>query len=129
MELHFGCHEDPEALQARLELEPALRALQAEVLRKAQMLEQAARPVQAPLALAEQVAHGKRDRCTEAQTAQVEAIEAGVGCCAQCRARQRGRGVPADQRIRVPEAGQIWSVAARPFDERPPHLPGLRDTV
>ncbi|MBM4063359.1 MAG: hypothetical protein FJ265_20010, partial [Planctomycetes bacterium] len=51
LELHFGCHEDPGALQARLAAEPALRALQQEVLRKAQLLEEAARPEQPALDL------------------------------------------------------------------------------
>jgi len=44
LELHFGCHENPERLEARLAAEPALRALQQEVLRKAQVLEAAVRP-------------------------------------------------------------------------------------
>ena len=51
LELHFGCHERPEQLAARLAAEPALRALQQEVLAKAAVLEQAVRPEQAPLAL------------------------------------------------------------------------------
>lgn len=44
LELHFGCHEDPAALEARLAAEPALRALQAVVLRKADVLRRAAQP-------------------------------------------------------------------------------------
>lgn len=51
LELHFGCHEDPTALLARLDREPALRALQGEVIGKAQLLEQAVRPEQPPLEL------------------------------------------------------------------------------
>lgn len=51
LELHFGCHENPEALQARLAREPALRALQAEVLQQAQALERAARQDLPPLPL------------------------------------------------------------------------------
>lgn len=43
LELHFGCHPDAEALQARLAAEPALRALQAQVLRQANVLERAVR--------------------------------------------------------------------------------------
>ena len=44
LELHFGCHEDPAGLEARLAAEPALRALQAEVVRKADVLRRAAQP-------------------------------------------------------------------------------------
>ncbi|MEO6594537.1 MAG: hypothetical protein ABIP94_07275, partial [Planctomycetota bacterium] len=51
LELHFGCHEHPERLQARLDAEPALRALQADVLKQARTLERAVRPEQAPLDL------------------------------------------------------------------------------
>lgn len=51
LELHFGCHEDPQALQARLAAEPALRALQQEVLQQAQVLEAAVKPTIAPLTL------------------------------------------------------------------------------
>ena len=51
LELHFGCHEDPAALQARLAAEPALRALQADVLRKADVLRRAAKPATPPLAV------------------------------------------------------------------------------
>lgn len=51
LELHFGCHADPEALQARLANEPALRELQRQVLRTAEVLDDAARPAQAPLPL------------------------------------------------------------------------------
>ena len=51
LELHFGCHEDPAALQARLAAEPALRALQQQVLQQAQLLEAAVKPTIAPLAL------------------------------------------------------------------------------
>jgi hypothetical protein len=51
LELHFGCHENPGPLQARLAREPALRALQAEVLRQAQTMERAVRQDQPPLAL------------------------------------------------------------------------------
>jgi hypothetical protein len=53
LELHFGCHEDPATLQARLQAEPALRTLQAEVLQKARALEQAVRPTQPALDLRE----------------------------------------------------------------------------
>lgn len=53
LELHFGCHEDPAALLARLDREPALRALQSEVIGKAQLLEQAVRPEQPQLELRE----------------------------------------------------------------------------
>ncbi|MBL8753144.1 MAG: hypothetical protein JNK15_07570, partial [Planctomycetes bacterium] len=51
LELHFGCHEDPTALEARIAAEPALRALQREVLLQAKVLERAVRPEQAPLRL------------------------------------------------------------------------------
>jgi hypothetical protein len=51
LELHFGCHEDPAPLQARLAAEPAVRALQQRVLAQAELLAQAARPEQAPLEL------------------------------------------------------------------------------
>lgn len=53
LELHFGCHPDPDPLQARLAAEPALRALQDRVLQQANLLEQAVRPEQLPLALQE----------------------------------------------------------------------------
>jgi hypothetical protein len=51
LELHFGCHEHPEALEARLKNEPALRQLQAEVLSQAQVLEEAVHPEQPRLQL------------------------------------------------------------------------------
>src|SRR5438552_1171615 len=51
LELHFGCHPEPEALQARLDREPALRELQQRVLRTADVLLVAATPQQAPLPL------------------------------------------------------------------------------
>jgi hypothetical protein len=51
LELHFGCHENPEHLEARLANEPALRELQAEVLQQARVLERAVRPHQPPLQL------------------------------------------------------------------------------
>ncbi|HEX5050499.1 MAG TPA: MG2 domain-containing protein, partial [Planctomycetota bacterium] len=51
LELHFGCHEHPEQLQARLAAEPALRALQDEVLQQARTLEAAVRPAQPRLDL------------------------------------------------------------------------------
>jgi alpha-2-macroglobulin-like protein len=51
LELHFGCHADAEHLEARLAAEPELRALQAEVLQQAALLERAVRPEQAPLQL------------------------------------------------------------------------------
>jgi hypothetical protein len=51
LELHFGCHDHPERLAARLAAEPALRALQQQVLAQAALLEQAVRPEQAPLDL------------------------------------------------------------------------------
>lgn len=51
LELHFGCHDDPAALAARLAAEPALRALQAEVLAQAALLEAAVRPEQPRLEL------------------------------------------------------------------------------
>lgn len=51
LELHFGCHEDPSALQARLANEPALQALQQEVLRQARVLEAAVQPTIEPLPL------------------------------------------------------------------------------
>jgi alpha-2-macroglobulin-like protein len=51
LELHFGCHEDPAALEARLAAEPELRALQQQVLAQATLLEQAVRPAQPPLDL------------------------------------------------------------------------------
>ncbi|MBX3464784.1 MAG: hypothetical protein KF830_16570 [Planctomycetes bacterium] len=51
LELHFGCHDDPDRLLARLAAEPALRLLQQQALAKAALLEQAVRPEQAPLPL------------------------------------------------------------------------------
>lgn len=51
LELHFGCHEQPEVLEARLEKEPALRKLQAEALSQAQVLEEAVHPEQPRLHL------------------------------------------------------------------------------
>mgnify|MGYP002777825452 CR=1 FL=1 len=51
LELHFGCHEAPAALEARLAAEPALRALQQQVLQQAQVLEAAVKPTIAPLTL------------------------------------------------------------------------------
>jgi hypothetical protein len=51
LELHFGCHEAPESLRARLAAEPALQALQQEVLRQAELLEAAVKPTTPPLAL------------------------------------------------------------------------------
>lgn len=51
LELHFGCHEDPAALEARLAAEPALRALQQHVLQQAQVLEAAVKPSTDPLVL------------------------------------------------------------------------------
>src|SRR5262245_48587096 len=51
LELHFGCHPDPDALQARLLREPALRELQQRVLATAQLLRDAAVPAQPPLRL------------------------------------------------------------------------------
>lgn len=56
IELHFGCHEDPEALEARLANEPALRQLQAEVLAQAQVLEEAVHPAQPRLQLPDEAA-------------------------------------------------------------------------
>src|SRR5262249_30456293 len=52
LELHFGCHEAPDGLRARLEREPALRELQQQVLRTADVLAAAATPAQAALSLA-----------------------------------------------------------------------------
>jgi hypothetical protein len=51
LDLHFGCHEDPAALEARLAKEPALRSLQQDVLRMASLLEVAAKPQQPEIAL------------------------------------------------------------------------------
>ncbi|MGK0435436.1 MAG: hypothetical protein ACJA0V_004598, partial [Planctomycetota bacterium] len=56
IELHFGCHENPDALEARLANESALRELQCEVLSQAQVLEDAVHPSQPPLHLPEQAA-------------------------------------------------------------------------
>lgn len=53
-ELHFGCHPDPAALQARLDAEPELAALQREVLAGAELVAAAARPVTPPLQLQRQ---------------------------------------------------------------------------
>jgi len=53
LELHFGCHEQPEELEQRLVNEPALRELQAEVLSQAQVLEEAVHPELEPLDLPE----------------------------------------------------------------------------
>ncbi|MBL9076981.1 MAG: hypothetical protein JNL08_05730 [Planctomycetes bacterium] len=52
LELHFGCHEHPEALAARIAGDPRLQALQREVLAQAAVLERAVQPEQAPLDLA-----------------------------------------------------------------------------
>ena len=62
LELHFGCHENPERIAARLEAEPALRALQAEVLQQARLLERAVRPEQPPLVLRTPSASSLRSR-------------------------------------------------------------------
>lgn len=51
LELHFDCHPDPEPLRARLAAEPALRELQRRALATAAVLQRAAVPQQAPLAL------------------------------------------------------------------------------
>mgnify|MGYP003663567791 FL=1 len=56
IELHFGCHENPEAFETRLANEPALRELQAEVLSQAQVLEEAVHPAQPRLHLPEPAA-------------------------------------------------------------------------
>ncbi|MEQ8764211.1 MAG: MG2 domain-containing protein, partial [Planctomycetota bacterium] len=42
LELHFGCHADPDGLQARIDADPALQALAAEVRQEALLLEAAA---------------------------------------------------------------------------------------
>lgn len=60
LELHFGCHENPERLEARLAKEPAVRALQQEVLQQAKLLERAVRPEQPPLRLREPAAPTSR---------------------------------------------------------------------
>jgi len=51
LELHFGCHENPQQLEARLAREPQLRALQAEVQGQADVLEEAVKPEQPRLQL------------------------------------------------------------------------------
>jgi alpha-2-macroglobulin-like protein len=51
LELHFGCHEDPARLQARLDTEPAVRELQQQVLAQAAVLEAAVQPKTPPLQL------------------------------------------------------------------------------
>src|SRR5262245_309970 len=51
LELHFGCHPDPEALTARLQREPELRALQQRALATAALLQEAAQPATAQLQL------------------------------------------------------------------------------
>lgn len=51
LELHFGCHDDPASLQARLAAEPALRELQREVLAQARLLETAVKPATPPILL------------------------------------------------------------------------------
>ncbi|MCK5944655.1 MAG: hypothetical protein KAI24_21890, partial [Planctomycetes bacterium] len=51
LELHFGCHEDPTELEARLATDPALRRLQAEVTQQAGVLEHAVKPEQPRLQL------------------------------------------------------------------------------
>lgn len=53
LELHFGCHENPEALQARLDAEPALRELQKQALAEAAVLKAAVQPEQQELPLRE----------------------------------------------------------------------------
>ncbi len=42
LELHFGCHPDPDSLNTRLSQDPELRELQAEVQREATIMEEAA---------------------------------------------------------------------------------------
>ncbi|MFK7740809.1 MAG: MG2 domain-containing protein [Planctomycetota bacterium] len=54
LELHFGCHESPEQLEARLAAEPQLRKLQQEMLAKADLLAKAVQPEQPKLDLPEQ---------------------------------------------------------------------------
>lgn len=62
LELHFGCHEDPAALESRLANEPALQALQQEVLQKARVLEAAVKPTIAPLPLPAPASASKTDQ-------------------------------------------------------------------
>ncbi|HIE71701.1 MAG TPA: hypothetical protein EYP98_16835, partial [Planctomycetes bacterium] len=81
LELHFGCHEHPEALEARLKSEPALRQLQAEVLSQAQVLEEAVHPEQPRLQLhAAATPHlavaGRRPRWWHLQLGRITAIAA-----------------------------------------------------
>lgn len=52
LELHFGCHADPSALEARLARDPELRALYAEVARTASLLAEAAHEEAGELRLA-----------------------------------------------------------------------------
>ena len=51
LELHFGCHEHPERLLARIAAEPAVRALQQDVLAQARVLEAAVQPATPALVL------------------------------------------------------------------------------
>jgi len=60
LELHFGCHENPEAIEARLEREPRLRELQRQVIAGANVLEEAVRPEQPRLPLKHDVAANAR---------------------------------------------------------------------
>ena len=51
LELHFGCHPQPELLERRLGEEPELQELQRQALQQARLLEQAAKPDQPALRL------------------------------------------------------------------------------
>ena len=53
LELHFGCHESPEALEARIASDPAVRALYDEVRGQAGVLEAAAVEPMPELALSD----------------------------------------------------------------------------
>ncbi|MFT4514167.1 MAG: hypothetical protein ACI91B_002875 [Planctomycetota bacterium] len=82
IELHFGCHENPKALEARLANESALRELQCEVLSQAQVLEDAVHPSQPPLHLPEQAASpaivvtGRRPRWYHVPLGRITAVAA-----------------------------------------------------
>jgi hypothetical protein len=62
LELHFGCHEAPDQLEARLAQDPALRALQAEVAGQAGVIEEAVKPEQARLELPADDVHASAAR-------------------------------------------------------------------
>lgn len=120
LELHFGCHDDPAALQARLEREPELRQLQQQALQQAAVLEAAARPPQAPLALSPARRRWWRKAPTRLMAAAaaallvVGAVAARWGYCAWQlhRAEAAGLQLTVSGPKAVP-AGAPWSVTVQ----------------